>query len=220
MIVFDNAAVRFDTGMSLRKLSFNIDAGEFVYLYGPSGSGKSSILKMIYMELFPNSGDVEVFGISSQHALRRDIARVRQRIGMVFQQPRLLLDRDIFSNIALPLELRGTPEKVIRQRVTRVSDDFGLRSRLGHYPYELSGGEQQRVGLARAIITEPEILLADEPTAQMDTELTQEIIKWFWSQNQTGKTVVFATHKDKIVDKEPARTLNLKAGEITEDFAP
>jgi cell division transport system ATP-binding protein len=218
MIRFDKATVRYDSGMSIRHVSFSIKEGEFVYLYGPSGSGKSSILKMIYMDLFPNSGDVEVFGLNSHGVKRREIARVRQRIGMIFQDPFLLLDRDIYSNIALPLELAGTPVKVIQQKVSRIADEFGLRSRLRDYPYELSGGEQQRVSLARAVINDPELLLADEPTAQLDTELSTEIINWFWKQNQAGKTVIFSTHKDKFIDREPARTLTLASGELVEDF--
>lgn len=219
MIKFDKALVRFDTGMSLRNLSFEISPSEFVYLYGPSGAGKTSILKLVYMDLIPNQGSVEVLGLDSGYASRKDVARLRQRIGMVFQDPMLLTDRDVFSNIALPLELLGTPFSDIRNKVSKIADEFGLRSRLGHSPLELSGGEQQRVGLARAIITDPEILLADEPTAQLDDALSTEIINWFWKQNQAGKTVLFATHKDKFVDREPARTLSLASGEIVEDYA-
>lgn len=219
MINFKKVILRYDTGISVRDLNFKIDEGEFVYLYGPSGSGKSSILKLMYMDLFPNSGVVTTLGQESSSARRKDVARVRQRIGMVFQDFKLLTDRDVFSNIALPLELRGTSVAQVRQKVSLIAEEFGLRSRLSHYPHELSGGEQQRVSLARAVIDDPDILLADEPTAHLDDPLSFEIINWFWKQNKKGTTVVFATHKEKFISREPSRTLTLSSGRIVEDYA-
>lgn len=219
MIHFEQVTLRYDTGISLRNLTFSIAEKEFVYLYGPSGSGKSSILKLMYMDLFPNAGTISVLGQDSSTAGRKDVARIRKRIGMVFQDFKLLADRDVFSNIALPLEIMGTSLAQVRQRVSVVADEFGLRSRLGHFPHELSGGEQQRVSLARAVITDPDILIADEPTAHLDDPLSFEIINWFWQQNRRGTTVIFATHKDKFIEREPSRTLTLAAGEIIEDLA-
>ncbi len=218
MIRFEKVQLRFDTGISLRNLNFKINKDEFVYLHGPSGSGKTSILKMIYMELFPNEGLVEVLDQASSLAKRREIARVRQQVGMVFQDFKLLPDRDIYSNIALPLEIQGLRSDAVHQRVIALADDMGLRSRLAHYPQELSGGEQQRVTMARATINAPAILLADEPTAHLDEKSASEVIQWIWKVHNLGTCVIFATHKEHILKQEPARTLSILAGEIIEDY--
>ena len=217
MIKFDKVYLRYDTGISLRDLNFTADPGEFIYLFGESGCGKSSILKMIYMDLFPNSGRVEVLDFDSSHVRRRDIALVRQQIGMVFQDFKLLGDRDIYANIALPLELLGMCGDDVRRKVVSRSDDLGLRSRLTHRPHELSAGEQQRVALARAMVTSPKILLADEPTASLDDKSSGDITDYLWKINSSGTTVLFATHKGKLIKQEPARTLTIVSGEIVGD---
>ncbi len=217
MIHLKKAFLRYDTGISLRDLTFSIEDAEFLYLYGPSGSGKSSILKMIYMDLFPNDGEVTVFGQNSSTAKRRDIARVRQQIGMVFESFRLLSDRDNYCNIALPLEIQGMKEKDVHRKVVGLAEELGIRSRLHHYPHELSGGEQQRIALARAMVTSPKILLADEPTAHLDPQAAKDIVEWLWKINHQGTTVIFATHKEDFLKQEPARTISLIAGEIMDD---
>ncbi len=217
MISFDNVHLRFDTGISLRDLNFDIEKNEFVYLYGPSGSGKTSILKLIYMDLFPNDGQVKVLGHVSTGIKRRDIARIRQRIGMVFQKFRLLSDRDIYSNIALPLEIQGHKSNEIRRKVVHVADELGLHSRLHHFPHELSGGEQQRVALARSTVNSPDIILADEPTAHLDEKASAEVMEWIWKIHAGGTSVLFATHKEHILKQEPARTISIDSGEIIQD---
>jgi len=217
MIQFDKVHLRYDSGISLRNLNFSIGRDEFVYLYGPSGSGKSSILSLIYMELFPNDGQVSVFNTNSNKIKRREIAKVRQQIGMVFQASKLLADRDVYNNIALPLELLGLPTKEVRQKVSQIADELSIRSRLSHLPHELSGGEQQRVSLARASINSPDVLLVDEPTAHLDEESTKSVMQAIWRIHEKGTSVVFATHKENLLQLEPARALYLDSGEIIED---
>ncbi|MBT4035671.1 MAG: ATP-binding cassette domain-containing protein [Candidatus Marinimicrobia bacterium] len=217
MIRFENVFLRYDTGISLRDLDFTIDKDEFVYLYGDSGSGKSSILKMIYMDLFPNTGTVDVLGSDSSNIKRRDIAKIRQRIGMVFQDFYLLSDRDIYSNIALPLELQGIKADVVRSKVTLKADQLGIRSRLSHYPHELSAGEQQRVALARAMVNAPDILLADEPIAHLDEKAAAEVLKYIWEIHEAGTSVIFATHNKSLIKKDPARVMTLVSGEVVKD---
>ncbi len=217
MINFQNVFLRFDSGISLRDLNFKIQKPEFVYLFGDSGSGKSSIMKLIYMDLFPNDGTVEVMDYNSSGIKRRDIARIRQRIGMVFQDIRLLPDRDIYSNIALPLELQGEKHEEVRRKVVAQAEELGIRSRLSHYPHELSAGEQQRVGLARAMVISPDILLADEPTAHLDDSSANELIDWIWKINEKGTIVLFATHNQKILKADPSRTLMVLSGELVGD---
>ena len=219
MIQFDKVFLRYDTGISLRDLNFTIEKDEFVYLYGDSGSGKSSILKMIYLDLFPNSGSVNVLEFDSSNIKRRDIANIRQRIGMIFQNFHLLSDRDIYSNIALPLELQGMKPDVVRSKVSLKADELGIRSRLSHYPHELSAGEQQKVALARALVISPDILLADEPIAHLDEKSATEVLKHIWKIHEAGTCVIFATHNDTLLKQEPARTMTIVAGEVVQDRA-
>jgi len=217
MIRFDKVFLRYDTGISLRELDFSIDKDEFVYLYGPSGSGKTSILKLIYMDLLPNAGEVNVLGQDSSRIKRRGIAAIRQRIGMVFQDFHLLADRDVYANIALPLEIQGMKGRVVQSRVGQKAEELGLRSRLNHYPHELSAGEQQRVALARAMVISPDVLLADEAIAHLDEKTAAEVLAYIWKIHEEGTTVIFATHNEAIIKQDPARTLSLVSGEIVKD---
>lgn len=217
MIHFEKVHLWFDSGISLRDLNFHINKNEFVYLFGDSGSGKSSILKMIYLDFFPNSGSITVLGADSSNVKRGAIATIRQQIGMVFQDFKLLADRDIYSNIALALEIQGMKSDEVRRKVMNTADDLGLRNRLSHYPHELSGGEQQRVALARALVISPEILLVDEPTAHLDNTAAASVIEWIWKAHKRGTTVVFATHNEKLLQQYPARTLTIETGQIVLD---
>ena len=217
MIQFEKVFLRYDTGISLRELSFTIDKEDFIYLYGDSGSGKTSILKLIYMDLFPNSGSVNVLNFNATHINRRDIARLRQRIGMVFQDFYLLADRDIYANIALPLEIQGAKSDHVQRKVIQKADELGVRSRLSHFPHELSAGEQQRVVLARAMINDPDILLADEPIAHLDEKAAADVVEYLWKINASGTTVIFSTHNESLLKMNPARTMTLVAGEIVKD---
>ena len=217
MIQFKNVHLRFDSGISLRDLNFDIKSDEFVYLYGDSGSGKSSILKMIYMDFFPNSGSVNVFDQDSSYTNRGTIAKIRQRIGMVFQDFKLLADRDIYSNIALALEIQGMKTDEVRRKVFATADDLGLRTKLPLYPHELSGGEQQRVALARALVIAPDILLVDVPTAHIDETAGAVVTEWIWKAHNRGASVVFATHNEQLIKRDPARTITMETGQIILD---
>lgn len=219
MIRFEKVFLRYDTGISLRELDFTIQQGEFLYLYGDSGCGKSSILKMIYMDLFPNSGTVNVLDYDSNRIKRGDIAKIRQKIGIVFQDFYLLSDRDIYSNIALPLEIQGLKADAVRRKVSLKADELGIRSRLSHYPHELSAGEQQRVALARAIVNSPDVLLVDEPLAHLDSTAATEIVKFLWKINESGTSVIFATHNENLLRDDPARTMTIVSGEVVKDRA-
>lgn len=214
MIQFRNVTLQFDSGTSIRDLNFSVEKGEFVYLVGASGSGKSSILKMIYMDLFPNMGEVTVGKYRASEIPRRKIPELRRRIGMIFQDYRLLKDRDVYSNIALPLELVGKRSGEIKSRVIKAADEVGLRDRLNQFPDELSGGEQQRVAIARALIKNPLILLADEPTGNLDADITAEIVKLIWRINEKGTAVLMATHDMDLVRMEPARILRVDGGRL------
>ena len=217
MIQLEKASLFYDTGISIRNLDLRIDKDEFVYLFGPSGAGKSSILALIYMELIPNSGAVRVFEVETTGLRRKYVAQLRKRIGMMFQEPKLLNDRDIYSNLALPLEIAGHASKAVRQRVFQKADEMDLRSRLNHFPLELSGGERQRVALAQASIHSPELLLVDEPTAHLDDESAKTIVDTLWKLHESGVGVLFATHNETILKKDPARTISLDKGEIIQD---
>lgn len=217
MIHLDKVSLFYDTGISLRNLDLSIEKDEFVYLYGPSGAGKTSILNLMYMELVPNAGIVRVFDLDTTRMKRKLVSRIRKRIGMMFQEPKLLWDRDIYSNLALPLEIAGYPAKETKQKVFQKADAMDLRSRLNHYPSELSGGERQRVALAQASIHSPELLLVDEPTAQLDDEAAKQIIDTLWKLHEGGMSVIFATHNDAIVQMDPSRTIHIEKGEITQD---
>lgn len=219
LVQLDKAYLYYDTGISLRNLNLSIDKDEFVYLFGPSGSGKTSLLGLMYMELVPNTGTVNVLGYETSRLKRKEVARQRKRIGRMFQEPRLLDDRDIFHNMAIPLEISGFSGKDTKHRVLQKADELDLRTRLNHFPYELSGGEKQRVALAMASMNSPELLLVDEPTAQLDEESSRIIIDVLWKLHEAGTSVVFATHKDEVIQIDPARTITLERGEIVQDRA-
>jgi len=214
MIHFKDVNLRFDSGVTLRDISFEVEKGEFLYLVGPSGSGKSSILKMIYMDLYPTRGEVTVGQFKASTIPRRKIPRLRQRIGMIFQDYRLLKDRDVYANIALPLHLGGRKRGDIHGRILKAAEEVGLQDRLRHYPEELSGGEQQRVAIARALVKNPLILLADEPTGNLDSEVSLEILKLIWRINEKGTAVLMATHDMDLARREPARTLRMADGRL------
>lgn len=217
LVQLDKAFLYYDTGISIRNLNLSIDENEFLYLFGPSGSGKTSLLRLMYMELVPNTGSVSILGYNTSLLKRKEVARQRKQIGRMFQEPRLLLDRDIYSNLALPLEISGYSGKDTRHRVLQKADELSLRTRLNHYPHELSGGEKQRVALAMASIISPKLLLVDEPTAQLDEESSRIIIDVLWKIHESGTSVVFATHKDELIQIDPARTITLDKGEIRQD---
>ncbi len=222
MIRFDNVSKiypRAGEHAALKNVTFRVNKGEFVFLTGPSGAGKSSILKMIYMDERPTSGEVRVSGYSSGDIKQRDIAKLRRRLGIVFQDFRLLEDRTAEQNVAFALEVTGTPRATIPNKVARALTQVGLASKSTAFPKELSGGEQQRVALARALVNDPFVLVADEPTGNLDERATRGIFQLLREINTAGTAVLMATHNLELVRSSDFRTIELNHGEIVFDSA-
>ena len=204
--------------VALEDVSLNVPKGQFVFLTGHSGSGKSTALRLIHMADRPTSGEVRVSGFSSNRTSEREVWKVRRRVGIVFQDFRLLPGRTALENVGFALEVTGTPKKEIRPRAQRLLSQVGLSAKLGSQPHELSGGEQQRVAVARALASSPLVLLADEPTGNLDERATRGILKLFWEINATGMVVLMATHDLELIRSYPgARVLELDQGRLVYD---
>lgn len=220
MINFNNVTLQYDSGATIRNVNFSLKRGEFAYLIGPSGSGKSSILRMIYMDLFPNIGEVKVGDFNCNTIKRRHIPKLRRKVGMIFQDYLLLNDRNVYQNVSLALEIQGVKTKEIERRVHRALNEVGLLQKKTQFPYELSGGEQQRVSIARAVVKDPLVLLADEPTGNLDYGVSLEILKLLWRFHEKGTAVIMATHNLELIRDYPARTLRISNGIIKGDVTP
>jgi len=204
-------------GAALSNASFSVAKGEFVFLTGPSGAGKSTILKLVYMEERPTSGEVRVGGLSSVTIRHREIPQLRRRLGIVFQDFRLLEDRTAEANIAFALEVTGAPRNAIASKVSRVLTQVGLASKANSYPRELSGGEQQRVAIARALVNDPLLLVADEPTGNLDDRATRGVFQLLREINASGTAIVMATHNLDLIRRSDYRTIELNRGQIVFD---
>ena len=205
---------------ALKDVSFHLAKGEFAFLTGHSGSGKSTTMRLIHMVERPTSGEVEVSGYSSRRISERDIWKLRRRVGFVFQDFRLLPGRTATQNVAFALEVTGTPAKRIRPKVQRLLGQVGLASKARSRIDELSAGERQRVAVARALASEPLLLLADEPTGNLDKRATRKIMELFWRINSLGMAVLMATHDLELVRRYgSARTLELDHGRLVYDSA-
>jgi cell division transport system ATP-binding protein len=202
--------------VALSHVTFQVKRGEFVFLIGPSGSGKTTILKLLYMEEKPSHGDVWVSGVHANTARRKEISQLRRKLGIVFQDFRLLEDRTAEQNVAFALEVTGAPKSAISQRVTRVLTQVGLASKATHLPRQLSGGEQQRVAIARALVNDPYFLLADEPTGNLDSKTGAEIMSLFARLHEGGNTIVLVTHEADVA-AYAHRTISLRDGQIEKD---
>jgi len=214
MIRFDNVSKRYDgSGDALKRLSFEIDRGELVFLTGPSGAGKSTLLRLIALIERPTRGQVFVDGRNVGRLAARQIPRHRRQIGVVFQDNKLLPDRSTFDNVALPLIIAGTSDREIPRRVRAALDQVGLLKKERQTPRTLSTGEQQRVGIARAVVTRPSLLIADEPTGNLDPWLSLEIMKLFSRFNEIGVTMLIATHDLNLLDRLNGRRIQLANGE-------
>ena len=205
------------TGVALNDVSFHVAKGEFVFLTGPSGSGKSTILKLIYMEEMPTAGEVRVSGLSTSTLRRGDIAQLRRKLGIVFQDFRLLEDRTVEANVGFALEVTGAPRGTIPGRVSRLLTQVGLASKAAAFPRELSGGEQQRVAIARALVNDPFVLIADEPTGNLDDRATRGIFQLLREINASGTAVVMATHNLELIRRADLRTIEINRGAIVFD---
>lgn len=219
MIKFDQVTKKYPGGQTpLDEVTLDIDGGEFVFLVGPSGVGKTTFLRLITREVTPSSGKIlineeDIFRLPS-----KKIPYLRRKIGTIFQDFKLLLNRTVFENVALPLEVLGAKDSDIEKEVSLVLEKVGLLEKADSFPVQLSGGEVQRTAIARAIIAKPQILLADEPTADLDPQTAESIIDLLDKINQTDQTIiVMATHNAQIVDKYKKRVITLKEGKVHKD---
>ncbi|HEX8363280.1 MAG TPA: cell division ATP-binding protein FtsE [Longimicrobium sp.] len=209
------------SGAALRDVSFHVRKGELVFLTGHSGAGKSTVMRLIQMAEEPSGGEVRVSGFSSKLIRRRDIPMLRRKMGVVFQDFRLLRDRTAEENVAFALEVTGTKRTAIAPRVNRVLTQVGLAHKARAYPDELSGGERQRVAVARALVNEPLLLLADEPTGNLDEWAAKGVFELFREINAMGMTVLMATHDLDLVRAHPEyRVIELSQGAVVYDSAP
>jgi cell division transport system ATP-binding protein len=215
MLTFDRVSKRYPEGHeALREVSFTIEKDEMVFLTGHSGAGKSTLLKLIMLMERPTRGQVLVDGQNLKGLSRRRIPGLRRNIGVVFQNHQLLFDRSIFDNVALPLHIAGYQSREVGRRVRAALDKVGLLDREKDLPITLSGGEQQRVGIARAVVNKPQVLLADEPTGNLDPTLSAEIMDLFSQFNQVGVTVLIASHDLALISRLPYRTMTLRDGRM------
>jgi cell division transport system ATP-binding protein len=220
MIRFDNVTKSYKgTTVALREASVDIQKGEFVFLVGPSGSGKSTFLRLITKEEEPEEGQIWVAGKDIANLTQWKVPYLRRNIGCVFQDFRLLPTKTVHENVAFALEVIGRPRHVIRSQVPQILDLVGLGKKTGNLPHELSGGEQQRVAIARAFVNRPLILLADEPTGNLDPSTSAGIMRLLDRINRTGTTVLMATHDQSIVDSMRRRVIELDRGSVIRDQA-
>lgn len=214
MIEFQQVSKRYTQQTALDEVSFSLSSGEMAFLTGHSGAGKSTLLKLIMLMERPSSGKVLIDTEDLSTLRNRHIAMLRRNIGFVHQNHRLLFDRDVFDNIALPLQVTGLEDREIARRVRPALDKVGLLDKESLNPAQLSSGEQQRVGIARAVVNKPSILLADEPTGNLDPELSSEIMNLFQEFSCVGVTVLIATHDLALIAKMPHRSLILRQGKL------
>ena len=220
MIRFTHVTKQYPrTGTAVDDVTMHVGKGEFVFFTGPSGAGKTTLLKMVYMEERPTSGEVRVSGTSSVTARDREVAKLRRKLGIVFQDFRLLENRTAEQNVAFALEVTGAPETVIGPKVARVLTQVGLAGKGTAYPRELSGGEQQRVAIARALVNDPFVLIADEPTGNLDDRATRGIFQLLREINSGGTAVLMATHNLEIIRRQEFRTIEMNRGAVVFDSA-
>ena len=217
MIQFFNVSKVYNGARALAGATIQIERGEFVFLVGPSGAGKTTLLKMILREEVPTRGQVYVCGRSIARIKHGEIPTLRRQIGMVFQDFRLLQERTAYENVAFAMQVIGSRPAEIKRRVPEVLGQMGLRDAAGMFPRQLSGGQQQRVAIARALVNKPALLLADEPTGNLDRDTAWEIINCLQEINSQGTTVVMATHAREIVDSLRQRVIALEDGRVVRD---
>ena len=218
MIKLENVSKAYSAGIpALNDVSLYIEPGEFVFVVGDSGSGKSTLIKLLLKELEPTSGSITIHKQRLGNIRHRDVPKFRRNLGVVFQDFRLLKDRNVYENVAFAQRVVGTPVKTIRRKVPAVLSMVGLAAKYKSYPKEISGGEQQRVAIARALVNEPKILLADEPTGNLDAHNAWEIMKLLEEINQRGTTALVVTHNQEIVKAMKKRVITMKKGVIVGD---
>lgn len=218
MIKLNNVSKKFGTGSTaLSEVTFTVDKGEFVFLVGPSGSGKTTLFRLITREMTPTSGSIHIGEWDIVNLAKKHVPHLRKSIGVIFQDLKLLKDRTILENILLPLEVGNTDDKNAVRRVEEILNQVGILEHKDKFPIQLSGGELQRAAIARALAFSPEIILADEPTGNLDTTTSWEIVKLLQDINKTGTTIVMATHNTDIVNSLLKRVIVLEKGKLVTD---
>ena len=218
MIEFKNVSKVYNNGTeALRNLSLSIAKGEFVFIVGSSGAGKSTFLKLIMREEVPNSGEIVVNGRKLSTVRKRDVPYLRRTMGIVFQDFRLIDKMTVYDNVAFAMHIVGASDREIRKRVPYVLGLVGLEKKMDDHPAELSGGEQQRVGLARALVNNPSMIIADEPTGNVDPAMSYEIVELLTEINRRGTTVLMVTHEHDLVKRFPRRVIEIQGGTVVGD---
>jgi len=217
MIILDKVFKEFGTGSALTDITFTVEKGEFVFLVGKTGSGKTTIFRLLIREFFPTKGTIIVNDFDIRKLPKGKIPHLRKKMGMVFQDLKLLWDRTIFENIILPLEVSGTKPIEAKKRVEEIMVQVGIEDQKNKFPIQLSGGELQRVAIARALVLSPDVLLADEPTGNLDPKTSKEIIKLLVEINKKGTTIIMATHNVDIVNALSKRVIALEEGKVIRD---
>lgn len=212
MLIFNHVDFNYPNQPVFQDLNLQIDQGDFVFLIGKSGIGKTSLLQMIYMDLFPQSGYVQIGDYSSETIKPKDLPYLRRKIGIVFQDFQLLPDRNVYDNLSFVLNATGSSKKINKKKIINALSEVGLTHKQNNLPHELSGGEKQRVAIARAIINEPFLVLADEPTGNLDPDTADEILEILKKINLRGTSIIFATHNYDLVRKHNAKIIRLENG--------
>jgi len=214
MVEFKNISYSYSKESGIYDIDLSVKDGEFCFLVGPTGSGKTSLLKMIYFDILPSEGKLDVLGYNSKKTKTAKIHKLRKKIGVIFQDYKLLQQRTVYENIALPLHINGVGRKKIKDNVEEALELADLLDYQNKYPNQLSGGEQQRVCIARAIVKNPELILADEPTGNLDPTAAHKILRILEQINKEGTTVVMATHNYKLISDRDYRIIELKEGSL------
>tara|TARA_B100000315_G_C14595987_1_gene599351 strand:+ start:7640 stop:8290 length:651 start_codon:yes stop_codon:yes gene_type:complete len=214
MISFEDVTFLFKDGIGIEEADFSINKNEFTCFLGPTGAGKTTLLRLIYMDLIPQKGKIIIDEFDSTTIKKRHIPKLRRKVGMVFQDFALLNDRNVFENIAISLHVMGIKIREVRERVNAVIDELALNDRKNHLPSQLSGGEQQIVSLARAVVKKPIVVLADEPTGNLDPASSFKILKLLEKINENGTAVVMASHDYNLIKDRGYRFINVKEGKI------
>ncbi|MEK7517156.1 MAG: ATP-binding cassette domain-containing protein [Patescibacteria group bacterium] len=218
MIKLENVSKKFPTGVfALTEVSFEVTRGEFVFLVGPTGSGKTTIFRLIIREILPSSGTITVDGANISKLSRKGVSNLRKKIGVVFQDLKLLIDRTVSENISLPLEVSGVKAMDAKKKVDEIMAKVGIEEHRDKFPVQLSGGELQKTAIARALVLSPNILLADEPTGDLDETTASEIVKQLLEINQKGTTIIMATHSLDIIKALAKRMVVLDRGKLVRD---
>ena len=210
---------KYKTGVTaIYDFDLKVKKGDFVFVIGQSGSGKSTLIKMLYREEKPTNGSINIGGIEVAKLRNRKVYKLRRKLGIVFQDYKLLPRLTVYENVAFALEILGLPNEEIRNKTLKALEQVGLKNKSKNYPNELSGGEQQRVAIARAIVNEPKLLLCDEPTGNLDPETSWEIMQVLDEINKLGTTIIMATHDKEMVNRMKKRVIVIEAGRLKEDY--